>query len=387
MTQPARKAARWLAATLVVLATAAWADAAPAGDAPPLLVGANMSMTGSVSAFSQMTWDGIKIANQMRPTALGRPVKLILVDNKSDNVEAANAANRLVTKEKVVAMLGPVTSSATLAAATIAEDSRVPLVSPSATSPIVTQGRKYVFRVCFTDPFQGQVAARHAYMNLGARRAAILIDISQDYAVGLAAFFRREFLRLGGQVVSEAKCGTGDQDFSAQLGVIKAANPDVIYLPNYYAEDALVARQARELGLDQPLLSGDGADAPELLKIGGPAVEGLSFTTHFHKQGASTTLAKEFLAAYTQEQAAGNIKEDLTSFHVLGAEAYLVLVDAIERAGSAEGAKLRQALASTRDFVGVSGKLTIGEDGNAVKSAAILKVKDGSFEYVTTIEP
>jgi branched-chain amino acid transport system substrate-binding protein len=387
MAQLARKAAWWLASALMVLAGAAQAGPAPAAEAEPLLVGANMAMTGSVAAFSQMTWSGIRIAQQMRPTALGRPVKLILVDNKSDNVEAANAANRLVTKEKVVAMLGPVTSSATMAAAPIVEGGRVPLVSPSATSPIVTQGRKYVFRVCFTDPFQGQVAARHAYRNLGLRRAAVLIDISQDYAVGLAAFFKREFQRLGGQVVVEAKCSTGDQEFGAQLGAIKAANPDVIYLPNYYSEDALLARQARELGLDMPLLSGDGADAPELLKIGGPAVEGLSFTTHFHKQGAATPLAREFLAAYAREQAAGNIKEELTSFHVLGAEAYLVLMDAIERAGGTEGAKLRQALASTRDFLGIGGKLTIGEDGNAVKGAAILQVKDGKFDYVTTIEP
>lgn len=384
MTQFVRQAARWLALACLALGLAV---PALASGPEPILVGANLSMTGSVAAFSQMTWDGIRIAQQMRPTALGRPLKLTLVDNKSDNVEAANAANRLVTKDKVAAMLGPVTSSATLAAAAIAEEAQVPLVSPSATSPIVTQGRKYVFRVCFMDPFQGQAAARHAFQNLGARRAAILIDVGQDYAVGLAAFFKREFQRLGGQVVAEAKCSTGDQEFGAQMGAIKAANPDVIYLPNYYSEIALAARQARELGLNTPLLSGDGADAPELLKIGGPAVEGLNFTTHFHRQGAVTPLAGEFLAGYAKEQAAGNIKEDLTSFHVLGAEAYLVLADALERAGGIDGPRLRQALASTRDFLGISGRLTIGEDGNAVKSAAILQVKDGRFAYVTTIEP
>jgi branched-chain amino acid transport system substrate-binding protein len=383
----ARKAAWWVAAFLMVLAPAAFPGPAPAAEPQPLLVGANLSMTGSVSAFGQMCWEGMRIANQMRPTALGRPLQLVLVDNKSDNVEAANAASRLVTKEKVVAMLGPVTSSTTLAAAPIAEEARVPLVSPSATSPIVTQGRQYVFRVCFIDPFQGLVAARHAYQNRGWRRAAVLIDISQDYAVGLAAAFRREFQRLGGQVVNEAKCASGDQDFSAQLGAIKAANPQFIYLPNYYAEDALLARQARELGLDQPLLSGDGADAPELLNIGGPAVEGLSFTTHFHQAGADSPLAKDFLTRYAREQAAGRIKEDLTSFHALGAEAYLALVDAIERAGGTDGPRLRQSLASTQDLQGISGKLSIGPDGNASKSVAILKVKDGKFDYVTTMLP
>ena len=161
----------------------------------------------------------------------------------------------------------------------------------------------------------------------------------------------------------------------------------MLYLPNYYTEDALVARQAREQGLEVPLLSGDGADAPELLKIGGPAVEGLSFTAHFHKEGAVSPLAREFLARYAAARAAGQVKEDLSSFHALGAEAYLVLVDALQRAGGTQGPALRQALASTQDFQGISGRLSMGPDGNAVKSAVIMQVKDGKFNYVTTIEP
>ncbi len=374
---------------LILWAAACWQLGQPAlaAEVQPVLVGVNLPMTGQVAAFGQMTWTGMQIAHNMKPEVLGRPVKLVLVDNKSDNVETANAASRLVMKEKTVAILGPSTSSQVMAAAPVSEGNQVPLVSATATNPIVTQGKKYVFRVCFTDPFQGVVAARYAYDKLGARKAAILTDISQDYAVGLAAFFRKEFERLGGKVVVQAKCATGDQDFSAQLGTIKAAGPDLLYLPNYYTEDALVARQAQELGLKAPILSGDGADAPELIKIGGPAVEGLAFTAHFHRQSASSALGREFLTRYDQARASGQLKEELTGFHALGAESYLALVDAIARAGSTEGAKIRKALAGTKDFEGITGRINIGPDGNAVKSATILKAVKGKFEFVTTIEP
>lgn len=374
----------------VVLAAALFLyGAAPvaAGAKDPIVVGVIMPMTGSVAAYGQMANLGIKLAHQMQPEVLGRPVKLVLADNKSDTTEAANAMNRLVQKEGAVAVLGPATSSRALAAANIAEKSGVPLISPSATNPNVTQGKKYVFRVCFIDPFQGQVAARYAYHNLKARKAAILTDVGQDYAVGLAAFFKREFQKLGGVVVSEVKCNTGDQDFSAQLGAIKGSDAQILYLPNYYTEDALVARQAKELGLNLPILSGDGAQAPELLKIGGPAVDGLTFTAHFHRAGTKGKLAAEFMALYDKLRQSGEIKDDLTGFHVLGADSYLVLVDAIKRAGGAESGQIRAALASTKNFEGASGRFSLGEDGNAVKSVVMLSVKNGQFDYVTTIEP
>lgn len=361
--------------------------APPAAAAEPVVVGVLMPMTGPVAAYGQMALAGIKIAHQMRPEVMGRPVKLVVVDNKSDNVEAASGASRLITKEGAIAILGPATSSRALAAAPVAERAGVPIISPSATNPIVTQNKKYVFRVCFIDPFQGKVAARYAYNNLGKRKAAVLIDVSQDYAVGLAAFFMREFKRLGGKIAVRVKCNTGDQDFSAQLGTIKASGADILYLPNYYTEDALVARQARELGLNIPMLSGDGAQAPELIKIGGKAVEGFSLTAHFHPKAVKDSRALRFSELYKQMRAKGELSEDMTGFHVLGADTYLVLLDAIARAGSTDGAKLRQALASTKGFKGVSGVINIGPDGNAVKSAVILTVKNGKFDYVTTMEP
>lgn len=353
----------------------------------PVVVGVIMPTTGDVAAYGQMAWAGIKLAHQLKPTVLSRPVKLVLVDNKSDAVEAAGAAIRLIQKEGAVAILGPATSTRTLSAVPVAEEAKIPLITPTATNPAVTQGRKYAFRVCFIDPFQGRVAARYAYNVLKARRAAVLIDVAQDYCVGLGQYFIREFKRLGGKIAVVAKCTTRDQDFSAQLGAIKAAKPDILYLPNYYTEDALVARQARELGLSVPMLSGDGAQAPELISIGKQAVEGFAFTAHFHPKSASGKAAKGFIALYEAARKKGEVTEDLTGFHVLGADSYLVLLDAIERAGSTQGPKLRATLASTQDFEGVSGRINIGEDGNAVKSAVILKVKDGKFDYVTTIEP
>ena len=239
-----------LAAILTALWLLAMGGAAQAAP-EPIVVGVVMPTTGDVAAYGQMAWDGIKRAHQMQPTVLGRPVKLVLADNKSDAVEAANATSRLIQKEGAVAILGPATSTRSLSAVPVAEKSKVPLITPTATNPAVTQGKKFAFRVCFIDPFQGQVAARYAYNQLKARRAALLIDVAQDYCVGLGQYFIREFRRLGGKIVAVAKCNTRDQDFSAQLGTIKAARPDILYLPNYYTEDALVARQAKELGINR----------------------------------------------------------------------------------------------------------------------------------------
>jgi branched-chain amino acid transport system substrate-binding protein len=261
------------------------------------------------------------------------------------------------------------------------------MIAPVATNPNVTQGKTYVFRTCFVDSFQGAAAARYAYEKLKARTVAMLIDVSQDYAVGLAAFFSREFTRLGGKVVAQARCNSGDQDFSAQIGAIKAVSPDVFYLPNYPNEIALASRQAQELGLTTPILCGDGADAPELIKIGGEAVEGLTFTAHFDRAGAVTPRGQDFLARYGRLQAQGKVDQDLTGFHALGADAYLVLVDAIARAGSSQGPKIRQALVDTANFPGITGKISLGESGNAVKSVTVLKVAQGRFNYVTTMEP
>ncbi len=318
----------------------------------------------------------------MQPQILGQPVELVLADTRSDRIEAANAVSRLIEKDKVAAILGEVISSDTLAGAPIAERAGIPNLTPTATNPLVTQGKKYAFRAAYVDDLQGRVAARFAYENLKARRVALLIDQAQDYCVGLANFFRLEFKRRGGEIVATSYIQTGDQDFSAQISALKAKNPDLIYAPNYYTEDALLAKQLQDLGVKTPVLTGDGAQVPELLSIGGEAVNGMYFTALFHRQGANTELGRKFMAAYEQ-----TYKKPLDAFAALGGDGYFLLAAAMDKAGSLDGAKVAQALAATKDFSGVTGHITMGPDHNPIKGVTIIKVEKGQFVYQTTINP
>lgn len=350
--------------------------------ADAIRIGAYLPMTGNVAAYGQMGWSGITVAREMKPTVLGRSVELKLVDTKSDKVESANAVSRLIEREKVIALIGEMISGNTIAGSDHAERRGIPMVSPTATNPIVTQNKKYVFRVCFIDHDQGRVAAKLAREKLKANTAALIYDISQDYCVGLASFFKKEFLKEGGKIVAETMFKSGDRDFTPQLSSIQAAKPDIIYAPIYYTECALIARQAREMGLGVPILSGDGVQAPELLALGGDAVNDVYFTAHFHKAMIETDLGRRFLARFEKETG-----KTLDAFSAMGADAYFLLVDAIERAGSPDPAKIRNALVNTKDFPGVTGKISLKEDGNPIKAMVINQVKDGQFEYVTTIHP
>jgi branched-chain amino acid transport system substrate-binding protein len=345
-------------------------------------IGVYLPMTGTVASYGDMEWSGLQIAVAMEPEVLGKKVVLVLEDTKSDKIEAANAVTLLIEKEKVPAVIGEAISGNTMAGNPILEAAKIPSVSPTATNPLVNQGKKYSFRACFIDPFQGEVAARFARNNLKANTAAVIIDNGQDYCVGLGNYFTKDFEKLGGKIVSKTFIQTGDQDFSAQLSAVQASNPDFIYAPNYYTEDALMAKQARDLGINLPILTGDGAQADTLLQIGGKAVEDMYFTGHFHKEAASTDRAKEYIRRYEEKY-----KKEADAFGALGADGYFLLLDAMKRAGSTEGTKIRDALASTKDFPGVSGSITMGEDGNPIKSMVINKVKDGKFVYVTTINP
>ena len=345
-------------------------------------LGAYLPMTGGVAAYGEMEWDGIQIARDMESEVLGKKVDVYLVDTKSDKIEAANAITLLVEKEKVVGILGEAISGNSMAGNPISEAAKIPTVSPTATNPLVNQGKKYAFRACFIDPFQGEVAARFARNNLKAQTAAVIIDIAQDYCVGLANFFVKEFVKQGGKVVSTTYIQSGDQDYSAQLSSVQSAKPDIIYAPNYYTEDALMAKQARDLGINLPILTGDGAQADALIEVGGAAVENMYFTGHFHKQAATTERAKEYIKRYEAK-----FKKEADAFGALGADAYFLMMDAIKRAGSTDGTKIRDALAATKDFQGVSGSITMGPDGNPIKSMVINKVEGGKFVYVTTVNP
>lgn len=364
------------------LCCAVFALTGPAAAEDTIKIGAYLPMTGAVAAYGQMEWDGIQIANEMKPTVLGKKIELVLVDTKSDKIEAANAVSRLVEKEKVVGIIGEAISGNSMAGNPISEAAKIVSVSPTATNPLVTQGKQYAFRACFIDPFQGEVAARFAVNELKAKTAAVIIDIAQDYCVGLANFFVKEFVKLGGKVVSTTYIQTGDQDFSAQLSSVQAAKPDIIYAPNYYTEDALMAKQARDLGINAPILTGDGAQADELIKIGGKAVEGMYFTGHFHKEAATNELSKEFIKRFEAKK-----NKEADAFGALGADAYFLLVEAIEKAGSTDGTKIREAMVNIKNFPAVSGMISMQENGNPIKSMVINKVKDGKFVYVTTVNP
>lgn len=345
-------------------------------------IGVYLPMTGAVAAYGDMEWSGLQIANEMEPQVLDKKVELVLEDTKSDKIDAANAVTLLLEKYKVSAIIGEAISGNTMAGNPISEAAKVPSVAPVATNPLVNQGKKFAFRACFVDPFQGEVGARFARDNLKAQTAAVIIDTAQDYCVGLGNYFIKEFERLGGKIVSKTFIQTGDQDFSAQLSAVQSVKPDIIYAPNYYTEDALMAKQARDLGITAPILTGDGAQADTLLQIGGKAVEGMYFTGHFHKEAAATDRAKEFIKRYETKY-----KKNADAFGALGADAYFLLLDAIKRAGATDGTKIRDALASTKDFQGVSGIMTMGEEGNPIKSMVINKVQGGNFVYVTTINP
>lgn len=345
-------------------------------------IGAYLPMTGGVAAYGDMEWSGLQIAKDMEPEVLGKKVELVLVDTKSDKIEAANAMTLLVEKEKVVGVIGEAISGNSMAGNPISEKAKIPSVSPTATNPLVNQGKEYAFRACFIDPFQGEVAARFARDQLKAQTAAVIIDIAQDYCVGLGNFFVKEFVKLGGKVVSTTYIQTGDQDFSAQLSAVQSTTPDIIYAPNYYTEDALMAKQARDLGIKAPILTGDGAQADPLIQIGGAAVENTYFTGHFHKQAGTTERAKEYIKRYEEK-----FKKEADAFGALGADAYFLLIDAMKRAGTTDGTKVRDALADTKNFEGVSGKISMGQNGNPIKSMVINKVEGGKFVYVTTINP
>lgn len=348
-------------------------------------IGVFEPMTGANAAGGAMEVEGIELANKLYPEVLGKKVELVVVDNKSDKVEAANAATRLVDKENVVAIIGSWGSSFSMAAGPIVAEAQVPAVGASCTNPLVTIGNDYYFRVCFIDSFQGVVMANYAYNELGAKKVAIIQEISNDYSVGLAKFFTDAFKEMTGDenaIVEVANYNTGDQDFTAQLQNVAAKNPDVIFAPGNYSESALLIKQAKEQGIDVPFLGGDTWEAPEFLDIGGDAVNGATFSTFFASEVPITETSATFLEAYRTEY-----NKEPAAVTALGFDAYLVILDAIERAGSADPVAIRDALATTVNYPGAAGMISLDANGDAVKSAILKTVEDGKFVYKTIVEP
>ncbi|HEX6284409.1 MAG TPA: ABC transporter substrate-binding protein [Pyrinomonadaceae bacterium] len=354
------------------------------GDTGPILVGYYGDLSGRTSSFGQSTKNGVEMAADEINKAggiNGRQIQIITEDDQGEPNKAATVVTKLINQDKVVALLGEVASSNSLAAAPKAQEAKIPMISPSSTNPAVTQVGDYIFRVCFIDPFQGEVMAKFAANNLKAKRAAILYDFNSDYSRGLYEFFKRSFTGLGGEVVAERSYTQGDRDFSGQLTAIRAANVDVIYVPGYYGEVGVIANQTKQLGIKAPLLGGDGWDAPQLWQLGGASLNGDYISNHYSVDDPSPAIRK-FVADY---EARYKVLPDALA--ALGYDSMKVLADAINRAGGTDSAKLRDAIAATSNFPGVTGQITIDAERNAVKPAVVLKLQDSKFVYETTIYP
>jgi len=352
--------------------------------AEPVRIGFFMSITGRDASFGEASLDGARVALDEINRAggvLGRPVELVVEDDRSLAGESATAVKKLISRDHVVALVGECSSARTLEAAAVAQASRVPLVSPASTSPRVTQVGDMIFRVCFIDPFQGEVMATFARRRLGLGRAALLVDATAPYSVGLAEYFARTFTALGGVVVASQKYSGVDTDFRAQLTAIRAAKPDALFLPGYYVAAGLVARQARDLGLGATLLGGDGFEAPQLLQIGGDALNGAYYSTHFSAE-STDPVSRSFVAAFT-----ARYRTAPNGLAALTYDAVRLVADAVARAGSTDRSAVRDALAATRRFPGATGATSINPGRDADKGAAIIAVRGGALEFVESIRP
>jgi branched-chain amino acid transport system substrate-binding protein len=368
-----------------IIALAAFLAAGALRAEDTIKVGEYASLTGKEASFGQSSHKGITMAIEEINAAggvLGRSIELITEDNQTVAGQSGTVVRKLIARDRVVALLGEVSSGRSLEAAPIAQAARIPMIAPAATNPKVTQVGSYIFRVCFIDPFQGTVMAKFAGGELRARRVAVISSVSNAYSVGLAKFFREKFVGDGGIIPVEQKYSEGDKDFRAQLTAIRAAGCDAVFVPGYYTEAALIVRQARELGLDMPFLGGDGWVADELLSIGGDSLNGCYYSTHFSPENKSAEV-RRFVSNYRARWGG----ETPDAFAALGYDSAGVLVDAIRRAGTTEGPRLRDALARTRGYRGATGETTIDANRDASKAATIIAIRGGKLNFLETVAP
>ncbi|MEA3208427.1 MAG: branched-chain amino acid transport system substrate-binding protein [Chthoniobacter sp.] len=365
-----------------ILASILLAAAATAQE--EIKVGEFASLTGGSASFGQSSHKGTALAIDEINAAggvLGKKFKLITEDDQSLAGQPATIVRKLISQDKVVAVLGEVASSKSLEAAPICQQNKIPMISPASTNPKVTEVGDYIFRVCFIDPFQGTVMAKFA-QGKGWKKVAVLTDVKQDYSVGLAENFVKAFTATGGEIVKEQKYSTGDKDFKPQLTSLKAAKPEAIFVPGYYAEVSLIGKQARLLGIKAPLLGGDGWVGDSLLKVAGNALDGSFFSCHFSaddKSEAVQGFVKKFKAKF-----GGETPDDMAA---LGYDSAIILAEAIKRAGSTESEQLRAAIAATRAHPGITGSITLDAQRNASKPAVILGIGGGGFQFVQTVAP
>lgn len=383
--------AKWLSLIVGTSLVAGLLTGCGSSASKDIKIGVVYELTGSTASFGTAAANGAKLAFKeinANGGVLGKQIQISVADNKGEPSESSNAMTKVISQDKVIAVTGFTTSSNGIAGSTVAEANKIPFVAAATTNPKVTldentgKVKNYTFRVCFIDPFQGTVGANFVLNSLKAKNAAIMIDNSSDYSKGLSKFFKDAFTKGGGTVAIEEAYLQNDQDFKTVLTKIKATNPDVIYVPGYYGEVGKIIKQAREIGITVPFVGGDGWDSPKLAEIGGAdALNNSYFTNHYSVEDNSPK-SKAFLDAFQKEY--GQVPDAMA---VLGYDAAYALVDAIKRANSTDSEKIREALAATKDFQGVTGALTLNETHDAIKSAVIIEMKNGKQVYKETVKP
>jgi len=359
----------------------------PAAPLPnEIVIGVVLGMTGALAGYGAPNWEGIQLAYQEKPTVLGKPVRLVLVDDKSDRAEAALATQRLIEVEKVVAILGPENSSEAMVVAQITEKARIPALATSATNPLVTEGKQYYSRICFIDSFQGEMMAKFAIEKLGAKTAVVNLNIDSDGPVAVGTFFRKSFATLMNDpksVLALLSSHFGDVDFTAQLTTIKALKPDVVFGAMNYNEAALMLKQAKGLGITGTIFMGsDDWQAPELIQIAGDAAEGSYYSSHYHPDAFTHPRGQQFKDMYTKKY-----NKPVVGWAALSFDSYGVLLDAIERANSLDGTAIAKAIRETKGFVGATGEININEKGDAIKPVVVCTIKGGQETLVGLIGP
>ncbi|KON70219.1 ethanolamine utilization protein EutJ [Peribacillus butanolivorans] len=359
------------------------------GEGETIKIGVNLELSGGVASYGQSIAEGLELATaEINKEGIdGKKIKLIKVDNKSEASEATSGAIKLTSQDQVTAIVGAATSTNTIAQVQIAQDNKVPVISPSGTSPEITYKddklNDYIFRTSFIDPFQGTVAANFATSEVKAKSAAIYIDSASDYSKGLAAAFKEQFIANGGKIVREEAYIAKDTDFRSTLTRLKSAKPDFIFLPGYYEEAGLIVKQARETGLDVPFMGGDGWDSPKLIEIAGAKALNNTFITNHYSSGDPDEKIQNFVSAFKAKYK----DKSPDAFNALGYDTGYYLADAIKRAGSTDSEKIKDALEKTKDLELVTGTFTLDEKHNPIKSATILEFKDGKQVFNTKINP
>jgi branched-chain amino acid transport system substrate-binding protein len=374
---------------LIVVALAAVAcrpDREPQTESPAseIPVGVYAALSGSEAAFGQATVQGVRLAADEINAGggvLGRKIRLVIEDDQGRPEEAASVVTKLITRDNVIAVIGENSSAQSLAAGPVAQNAGVPMISPSSTNPKVTKVGDYVFRVCFTDPYQGKALASFVRNNLNARTAAVLRDYKNDYSVGLAEFFTKEFTANGGKIVAEANYVGGDTEFRPQLTAIKSKKPDIVFIPGFYTDVGQIAIQARDLGITQPLVGGDGWDSPTVIEIGGASVNGSYFSDHYFV-GDPRPVVQRFVNEILKRH--GKNPEANAS---LGYDALKILAMSIEKTGSLDRKAIRDNIAATKDYQGVSGTITMGPDRDPIKPVAMIKIEGGKMTFAGWVNP